>query len=157
MNLRALKPAQAIAAALAVAVAIQFVPVSRVNPPARYELSAPADVKRVLERSCYDCHSVRTRWPWYSRVAPVSWLVARDVQRGRRELDFTDWPVADPGEEADLLEHVARQVERGRMPMPIYITLHGDARLSRAERARLIEWARSSAAARGPGDGTEDW
>ena len=64
-------------------VAAQFVPVDRTNPPVGQEIVAPAEVMTVLERACYDCHSNETVWPAYSRVAPVSWLVARDVQEGR--------------------------------------------------------------------------
>ena len=71
--------------------AIQFVPVVRENPPITAPLAAQAELAQVLERSCYDCHSNQTRWPWYASVAPVSWLVARDVDRGRHELNFSAW------------------------------------------------------------------
>jgi hypothetical protein len=72
-----LTPARATAAAILAADAAQLVPVKRDNPPVTFEVDAPAEVKTILERSCFDCHSNRTRWPGYSRVAPVSWLVAR--------------------------------------------------------------------------------
>ncbi len=61
-------------------VAIQFVPVGQLNPPVEAEVPAPATVRVILRRACYDCHSNETVWPWYSQVAPVSWLVARDVR-----------------------------------------------------------------------------
>lgn len=130
------------AAALAAAAALQLVPVQRTNPPVTSEIDAPADVRKILERSCYDCHSNRTRWPWYSRVAPVSWLVARDVRLGRRELNFSEWPAFDFEEQDDLMAHIAKQVDRGRMPLPVYLTMHGDAKLSAEERRRLVAWAK---------------
>src|SRR5688572_19601769 len=72
-------------------VAIQFVPVDRVNPPVEAEVPALANVRAILRRACYDCHSNETVWPWYSQVAPVSWLVVRDVREGREELNFSTW------------------------------------------------------------------
>lgn len=71
--------------------AIQFVPVSRSNPPVETEIAVPDNVKSVLKRACYDCHSNEVKWPWYSYVAPVSWLVAYDVKEGREELNFSTW------------------------------------------------------------------
>lgn len=137
-----LTPLRAAAAALAVAAVLQLVPVARTNPPVTSEVDAPRNVKAILERSCYDCHSNRTRWPWYSRVAPVSWLVARDVRLGRRELNFSEWPAFDFEEQDDLMAHIAKQVERGRMPLPIYLTMHAGAKLSAADRRTLVAWAK---------------
>lgn len=135
-------PLRVAAATLVAAVAIQFVPVKRDNPPVTSEVDAPPDVKAILERSCYDCHSNRTRWPWYSRVAPVSWLVAWDVRRGRDELNFTEWPAFDFEEQEDHLDRAAKMVDRQKMPLPIYVLMHGDARLSVEQRRRLVNWAR---------------
>lgn len=137
-----LTPLRAAAAALAVAAVLQLVPVARTNPPVTSDVDAPRDVQAILERSCYDCHSNRTRWPWYSRVAPVSWLVARDVRLGRRELNFSEWPAFDFEEQDDLMAHIAKQVERGRMPLPIYLTMHAGAKLSAADRRTLVAWAK---------------
>jgi hypothetical protein len=138
----ALTPLRVAAATLVAAVAIQFVPVHRTNPPVQFELDAPAHVKPILERACYDCHSNRTRWPWYSRVAPVSWLVARDVHKAREELNFTDWPSFDFEEQDHLMAGIAKQVNRGKMPLPIYLTMHPEARLRPEERRTLVAWAR---------------
>ena len=71
--------------------AIQLVPVPRENPPVTAEIQAPDQVRSLLESSCYDCHSNQTVWPWYSHVAPVSWLVYRDVRKARDELNFSLW------------------------------------------------------------------
>jgi len=139
---RRFTPMHAAATMLVIAAAIQLVPVNRSNPPVTDEIAAPADVRAILERSCYDCHSNRTRWPWYSRVAPVSWLVARDVHRARSEVNFTEWPSFDFEEQDHLRAGIAKQVDRRRMPLPIYLPMHPDARLSDAERRRLVGWAR---------------
>ena len=137
-----LTPKRGAAAAIVVAALIQFVPVRRDNPPVVAEVEAPREVKAILERSCYDCHSNRTRWPWYSRVAPVSWLVAYDVREGRDELNFSDWPAYDLEKQDDLLKHITKQVERGKMPLPIYLTMHAGARLTVADRRVVLDWAR---------------
>jgi hypothetical protein len=135
-------PARAAAAALVAAVAAQFVPVTRDNPPDAYVIDAPAEVRTIIERSCYDCHSNHTRWPWYSRVAPVSWLVGRDVHRARKEMNFTDWPQFDFEEQEHLMADIAKNIERGKMPLAQYLIMHPDARLSLDDRQRLLSWAR---------------
>lgn len=137
-----LTPRRGAAAAIVVAALIQFVPVRRDNPPVVAEVEAPREVKAILERSCYDCHSNRTRWPWYSRVAPVSWLVAYDVREGRDELNFSDWPAYDLEKQDDLYKHITKQVEKGKMPLPIYLTMHPGARLTVADRRAVLDWAR---------------
>lgn len=129
-------------AVVLVAVGIQFVPVDRSNPPVRQEVDAPKDVQAILRRACYDCHSNRTRWPWYARVAPASWLVAWDVHEARKDLNFSEWPVFDFGQQEDLLGAVAKQMKKGKMPLQRYLWFHPDARLTPGERARLLAWAR---------------
>ena len=74
-----------------VLVGIQFIPVNRSNPPVEEEIPVLPEVKAILKRACYDCHSNETVWPGYSRVAPVSWLLAWDVGEGREELNFSTW------------------------------------------------------------------
>ena len=142
MKLGSLKPIHGAAAAIAVAALIQLVPVKRDNPPDRIEVAAPPEVKAILERSCYDCHSNHTKWPWYSHVAPVSWLVTNDVRKGRREVNFTDWPFFEEDAQLRIFKHIAKQIERRAMPLPIYLDMHPKARLSEADRKTLIEWAK---------------
>src|SRR5947207_10994960 len=83
-----------------VGVGLQFVPVKGigVNPPERYKLDAPPEVEAILRESCFDCHSNETRWPFYARIAPGSWLMARDVNKGRSRMDFSEWGDADEKE-----------------------------------------------------------
>ncbi len=83
----------------------------------------------VMERSCRDCHSNETFWPWYSSVAPVSWLVARDVNEGRKELNISEFGTYEPKKQQHKLEEACDQVKQGEMPMWIYTIQHADAKL----------------------------
>ena len=116
--------------------AIQLVPYgwNHTNPAVVAE--PKWDTPRTRElffRACADCHSNATKWPLYSRVAPVSWLVASDVQEGRSKLNVSEWnrPQKDAHEAAE-------ELQKGAMPLPIYLPLHPDARLSTGEKAELV-------------------
>jgi len=116
-------------------VAIQFVPYGRdhVNPPVGAEPTWDSPGTRALaKQACFDCHSNETEWPAYSRVAPVSWLIQRDVSEGRAVLNFSEWQ--RPQEEA---KEAAEEVLEGEMPLRIYQLMHAHARLSAADRERL--------------------
>lgn len=126
------------------AVGIQFVPVDRSNPPVEQEVPASAEVRAILRRACYDCHSNETVWPWYSRVAPVSWLVAYDVSEGRRELNFSMWNRLKPEKQTKMLGEAWEEVEKGEMPLWFYLPTHPEARLSNADRAALRAWTQSA-------------
>jgi hypothetical protein len=95
---------------------------------------------RLLKAACYDCHSNQTVYPWYSYVAPVSWLVVRDVKLGRETANYSDWGNLDRANRVKLLTETAEEIESGSMPMPIYSAIHRDARLSDEERQLLISW-----------------
>jgi hypothetical protein len=123
----------------AVGVGVQFVPVAEVNtnPPHRFQIDASPEVSTILRRACYDCHSNETHWPLYSRIAPGSWLMARDVHRGRNHLNFSEWGSVDEDERQDDLEACWDQVESGEMPPRVYLPLHPAARLSEWDKATL--------------------
>lgn len=113
---------------------IQVVPYGRNHDNPQVVTDAPwstAEARELAVAACYDCHSNETRWPWYSNVAPMSWLIQRDVDNGRKELNFSRWRVEDTD---DLVE----VVEDGEMPPRNYTLLHPDARLSATEKALLI-------------------
>lgn len=129
---------------------LQAVPVDRSNPPVEKEIDAPAEVRAILRRACYDCHSHETVWPWYSRVAPMSLLVAHDVEEGREELNFSRWNYADPAVEARVRRALWHEVEEGEMPLWFYTPLHPDARLSPADKEQLKAWALVPAATTAP-------
>jgi hypothetical protein len=130
--------AYALVAALAVA---QLVPVERTNPPVDAEIVAEPAVQALLRRACYDCHSHATVWPWYAWVAPVSWLVAHDVEHARRELDFSRFEAYDATKQRKKLGEVAEEVDEQEMPLWYYLLVHPEAHLSEAERGRLVSWA----------------
>lgn len=123
--------------ALVLLLLIQAVPYGRdhQNPPVGLEPNWDSpETKELATRACYDCHSNETVWPWYSNIAPMSWLVQRDVDKGREELNFSDLQAA--GDEIDELGEV---VLEGKMPLPIYLPAHPEARLTQAERHQLAQ------------------
>jgi len=121
-------------------IVVQFVPVERTNPPVEEEAPAPANVRTILHRACYDCHSNETRWPWYSHVAPVSWLVAHDVHEARKHLNFSTWNQYNPKRQARKLNEAWEEVEEGEMPLWYYLVVHRDAALSPWDRGLLLTW-----------------
>lgn len=137
-----------LAAAVLVAALIQLVPSHRDNPPVETEIAAAPPVRAVLRRACYDCHSNETVWPWYARVAPVSWLLERDVREGRREVNFSTWNRNDAKRQARKWKEIREEIEKGKMPPWSYTAVHGEARLSEADRQALLAWAAQSAAKR---------
>ena len=149
-------PARIALGALALLAAAQAVPVRRDNPPVEADLQAPPQVKALLRRACYDCHSHETVWPLQAYVAPISWLVAHDVQEGREELNFSRWGGEEPRRAAKRARKVAKEVEEHEMPPWLYLLAHPEARLTEADRSLLAAWA--DGLARGdpptPGGGT---
>jgi hypothetical protein len=131
---------------------MQFTNPPRANPPvaAGHDLLAtnppPPQIAALLQAACYDCHSDETRWPWYSRIAPVSWLVANDVARGRERLNFSDWPRTLPKRAAKRLERISEEVDYQEMPPAKYTLMHPRARLTASQREQLIQWADQEAA-----------
>ena len=119
-------------------VAIQLVRPARTNPPTdpsgtlQAQLG-PGVVSAVLDRSCRDCHSNQTTWPWYSHVAPVSWLIAHDVNEGRQALNFSDWASYAPDRRQKLLAAACDEVTEGDMPGLAYTLIPRNARVSKAE------------------------
>jgi hypothetical protein len=121
--------------------AIQLVPVDRSNPPVVADFDGPPDVEAVLRGSCYDCHSHETEWPWYSYVAPSSWLVAHDVEEAREHLNLSSWGTYDARRQAKLAEEMWEEVEDGEMPLLMFRLAHPDARLTETDRATLRAWS----------------
>lgn len=134
----------ALSAAIVVGAALiagQFIPVDRDNPPVESDISAEPEVKTILRRACYDCHSNETAWPWYSRIAPVSWLIVNEVREGREELNFSTWNRYSTQQQVKKLKESWEKVVEGEMPPWFYLAVHRDVRLSAEERARLRQWA----------------
>ena len=123
-------------------VVMQFIPVERSNPSDRSQPAAPAEIETILRRSCYDCHSNETRWRWYAEIAPISFLLARDVKEGRRELNFSIWDRYEQRRKARKLKEIIKEVEEGDMPPWYYIPVHPDAKLSQNDREAIVKWAK---------------
>lgn len=105
------------------------------------KLNVPPDVESILKRSCYDCHSNQTVWPWYSNVAPVSWLVIDDVNRGREKMNFSEWNKLSSSKQSIRLESICEEITENEMPLKPYLLLHADAELSQADKDLLCNWA----------------
>ncbi len=119
---------------------IQFIPVDKSNPPTIGEITPPPEVKSILQRSCYDCHSHQTVWPWYSRMAPVSWMIAHDVKEGRDHLNFSTWSTYNQRQQLKLYEEIQEVIEKNEMPLKQYLWLHPPARLTDADKRILKAW-----------------
>lgn len=126
---------------------IQFVRPAKTNPlidetrAMQAHVQVTPEVAQILERACQDCHSNQTEWPWYSNVAPVSWLVIDHVNHGRRHLNFSDWAKYDQQRADELLENICEWVQDDQMPLKSYTLIHRDAKLSPPEREALCRWA----------------
>jgi hypothetical protein len=108
------------------------------NPPAHAEPPwDSASTRLLVQETCFDCHSNHTVWPWYSRIAPVSWLITQDVIRGRRHLNFSDWQSGS--QSSFLAERAVSAVQRGAMPPSYYVWMHPKANLSAAQKQQLIQ------------------
>ena len=108
------------------------------NPPERFKFDGPPEVEAIMRRACFDCHTNETRWPLYARIAPGSWLMARDVHKGRSHLNFSKWDDSDEDERQTDRENAWDQIQSGEMPPWFYILpMHPDAKLSDADKALL--------------------
>ena len=135
------------------ALGIQLVPVDRSNPPVTQVVDAPPEIMSILKRSCYDCHSNETVWPWYSKVAPLSWVIAGHVKDGREHVNFSTWDEYDAEELADIYEEIWEEVFEGEMPMANYVQMHSEAALSEADLAAIKAW---TGGVDNPGEGDDD-
>ncbi len=132
---------RALPATAVLIVIAQFIPISKNNPPKEAELQMPAEVKSILKRACYDCHSRETVWPWYSSIAPVSWLISHDVHEGREELDFSAWNRIEIPKRGKKLKKLREEIDENEMPPWYYLVIHRRAGLSAEDHRILDEWA----------------
>jgi hypothetical protein len=137
-------------------ITLQFLPAPpRTNPPVvpgrtiEANLPVPASVSSLLHRVCANCHSNETKWPWYARIAPLSWAIAIDVNSARGVMNLSEWssgPGANRSAAISWLTMACADVEADRMPLGRYRLLHPEARLSAQEKAMLCEWTRATIA-----------
>jgi cytochrome c len=123
-------------------------PFGRVKTPASSasllaDASVPAPVMEIVSRSCQNCHSEKTEWPVYSYVAPMSWMVEKDVHDARSKMDLSRWRDYSSEQRQEFLSEIGSLVRNHRMPLPRYLLLHPEARLSDSDVNRLYQWTRS--------------
>jgi hypothetical protein len=132
-------------------VAIQFIRPEKPHAEEHLKKNIRAFVKmedtiyKTLIRSCGDCHSNTTKWPWYSEIAPFSWVVTGDVENGRRHLNFSEWGNYTPKKMSKKLNQIAEVMADSSMPLASYVLMHKEAKLSSAEMKMLEEWAEEEA------------
>jgi hypothetical protein len=130
---------------------LQLTNPARTNPPILPEHNVSAtnaptpQIAALLHAACYDCHSYETKWPWYSHIAPVSWLIANDVNGGREHVNFSDWPHDHPDWAVRRWERISEELDYKEMPPAKYTMIHPEARLSDVQRQELIQWADAEA------------
>jgi hypothetical protein len=131
----------------------QAIPVKRTNPPVESQVEAPAAVMAALRKSCWDCHSNETVWGWHTKIAPISWLVASDVNEGREDLNFSRWNAIDARRREKLAKKIPEEVGDGEMPPLLYVLAHPSAKPTAAEKAEIIAWGKTLATAPGEAGG----
>ncbi len=127
----------------AIFLALQLIPsYPQTNPPTdpSKEIKAPKEVMEIFKRSCYDCHSNETNWPWYASVAPMKWVVRRDVIQGRKALNFSIWEEYSPSKQKELKKQIYRSVFIA-MPLPQYLWFHPEAKLTPKDKKIVRDWA----------------
>lgn len=122
-------------------IAIQFIPGNKTNPPVTSEINAPNEIIAIFKKSCYDCHSNETVWPWYSHIVPVSLLIEQDVNKGRSHLNFSEWESLSRKDKSKLKEEIWEMIEKENMPLGKYLLLHPNAELSSRGKEIIREWS----------------
>jgi len=145
---RKLKPVPGVAVLLLIA--IQFVPRDHNeagNNPAN-DITAvykvPANVGLILKRSCYDCHSNRTYYPWYARLQPVRLMMDNHVREGKAELNLNEFSTYSARKQRSKLRAISESLEEGSMPLSSYTLLHRDAMLSQTDKTLLMNWVKQT-------------
>jgi hypothetical protein len=137
---------------IAVLVLAQAYRPEKTNPPVdptrsyHAHLQVSPEVARVFERSCKDCHSHETVWPWYSQVAPVSWMIASDVREARKHMNLSEWGSYSPKKARGVLAEICEVMEGDEMPLWSYRIMHSGTRLNESERKMVCAWAESQRA-----------
>jgi hypothetical protein len=130
---------------LVIFIGAQLVRPDRSNPAAPPEASlrarTPPHIAAILDRACRDCHSNETRWPWYTSISPTSWLVANHVHQGREHFNYSEWTTYASDDQDKFLGGMCDLARRDRMPLPSYLLIHRDARLSAADVGALCTWS----------------
>ena len=125
-------------------VGIQFVPVSRTNPPVVSDFEAPEEIKAIFTRSCYDCHSHETKWRFYNYIAPISWWTVDHVKEAREHMNFSEWGELTEEAQHHALRECIHEIEEGEMPLRPYRFVHPHVKVSDAELERIRGWMKDT-------------
>ena len=101
----------------------------------------PENTKHILIRSCFDCHSNNTSYPWYSSIQPIGWILASHIKKGKADLNFDEFKSYSKRRQLNKLRSIRTSIKEGSMPISSYLLFHHDARLSAKEKTLIIEWA----------------
>lgn len=123
-------------------VVMQFMKVVN-NPPVTEEISAPVEVKAILQKSCFDCHSNKTRITWLQKLPVAAWMVQSDVKGARSVLNFTEWNTYTPMEQDGLIYLAVNAAVTDQMPPADFLWIHPDTKLTKADKAILSKWLQS--------------
>ena len=105
--------------------------------------NVPAEVTEILKKACNDCHSNNTKYPWYTNIQPIGWWLQHHVNEAKSELNFAEFATYTPKRQHHKLQETAETVEKHEMPLPSYLSMHDEAKLTDAERKTLINWAKN--------------
>ncbi|MBN2410814.1 heme-binding domain-containing protein [candidate division KSB1 bacterium] len=121
-------------------VLIQLIPVNKTNPPVTAEIITNLEIKSILVKSCYDCHSNQTSWPWYSSIAPVSWFISHHVQEGREYVNFSEWENLSQNQKAHTKQEILKEINNNKMPLKSYLLIHKNSVLTNDEKQLITLW-----------------
>ena len=127
-------------------IGIQFITIDKTNPPVDMEkdfitlTNPPSELGNIIKSACYDCHSHHTKYPWYSNVAPASWLMKEHINNGRNHLNFSIWTDYKEKKKDHKLEECIEMVKSGEMPMEGYVMFHEEAEINHEQKMQLIAW-----------------
>ncbi len=131
---------------LIVFIGLQFVPVELNQSENISEndfiavTNPPKEIETLLKTSCYDCHSNNTNYPWYDRIAPISWWIKDHIDEGKEELNFSEWNTYSQKRKNHKIKEIIEETEEGKMPLESYLITHGDAILSITQTEQLKNW-----------------
>ncbi len=134
---------------LIVLVGMQFFAIDKTNPPIVDEetlekaVNVPPDISMLMARSCNDCHSHKTQFPWYSYIQPVGWFVKDHIDHGKEHLNFSKFNTLDKKQKMRKLEETCDEVSEAKMPLPSYLWIHHDAVLTESEKAAICAWTKT--------------
>jgi len=105
-------------------------------------VDVPKKVEAILAKSCFDCHSNHTEYPWYAQIQPVGWWLADHIEEGKEELNFSEFALLNPGDQRHKLHECEEMIEANEMPLPSYLWVHGSSRLTDDEKKIMYKWVK---------------